>query len=347
MIARKRNGRYVVLTAQDDRNVFVTVREFGPRTGFSQAEEWKIIEPSFLAKWDIAYSSAAWNGWNRRASTKTHLSDPEIHALAEAAKERLANDGTVFAVSYKENLDTSNLELEFKVYYIEGEFSRDEAHPLTGKDESAKIECKAFKWERKGGVVGLAKYPSRGGVTSDLTHWGGSYEAKTPKLWESYKHTRAVWLDQGALTSFMQAKSAHAESGKTGAIAARRLRHALDSVREQWTAREWASLKAKFLEEYLDLDLWEDHQKSIKHPQYPAGYNQTSSLQLELTALIEAGIAFDGLNVQQVSEAFADAGLKFTKDNWGRIPSPKAMDKSLLDIVVHDLPEVGASGKDE
>lgn len=340
LVARKRNGRYVVLTPQNERNVFVTSREFGPRSGFTEPEEWKVVEPRYIAGWDIAYTGEAWKHWKRDATRKHYLTDPERGELLEQIKGKYGSK--LMAVSYYEEVTPRKAECYFNAYSTKGEFILDEAHPLTGKPEEAELVERAFYWERgKDGIKLLdqRKYGDSRTINSTWAYRGWQNEYPKRRVWDTHGYVTNLFEDLAVLNSYEAAEHQHKIRVRAICTPARNLRaRAYESVRDQWKAREWAKLRAKFIEEYMDPDLWEDHRQTIKHPVWPVKKRGTSwdrqqdPLMQYITRFVEEGIDFDGMTVQELQDDFTSRGFLVTPSQWesDNVPLPE----SIMDIVI-------------
>lgn len=336
LVARKRDGRYVVLTPQNEERVFTTMREFGKRTGFSDPVEWYIPNQRSLSAWDVAFESDTWRAWDRSARPGQRLTGPERDAFVAEVETRAKNMGyRVLGVSYTERITPAKSRCYFSVWAVKGQHAYDAAHPLTGTHTEAEVKELIFSWKRKRGVAALAERAKVDSTTSDLTHWTGSYnDGLNIPLWDDYKETVSLKQHPAEIKALMDARADYKAKYEAGSFAQTRLREAIESVRVQWAEREWGKLRAKFLEEYLDLDLWEDHKKGVAAPQWPLRYDEKRDLHYQLTRLIEEGVDFDGITVEGVARVFEGCGFELEADRWGKLP--RAMPESTLDIPVID-----------
>jgi hypothetical protein len=130
-----------------------------------------------------------------------------------------------------------------------------------------------------------------------------------------------------------------ADAEKLTADMRSRARSAVASIHAQWEAFAEAAHYARFLEDFMDPDLWEGHRKTIKIQRYPHPRSGKDPLFALVESVIEHGFDVSGRTVQEVIDLHrAHIGPHTTPGDWGpRVDGVAHWDENL--VKVHDVTE--------
>ena len=299
LIARKRDGSYVVLEPQDDGDAFVVETTYGARGAQKSREEWQLVGAR-QARWTIAYESPAWAGWDVMAARSDHLTGPEVEAAIERLRldERVTHGAPVIAVMLTDNTHGNRrvaTRLAMLTIDLEG-LSLDEEHPLTVRSVEPRVHAEVRRLARgaDGSVV----------LRSEMTD---SYPNAAWRCWEpgSSRYARGwrqAFLDEEVVAAAEQARERYQDvrrrASELGDIVLAHERR----VCEQWDEREERRAYEAFVARYADPELWEGHRKTLRLPTISPGARDLGSLDDALRHLVEAGQVLDGLSVAEVLE---------------------------------------------
>lgn len=356
-IARKKDGTWVVASPSPRAHarttdpavnkyasqvapldVFVDIDEY-TKTGKPRSHTpWKILEPAVVGRWSVLTSSKQWETWNRRARRAEHLSDPEIEQGVETLIARGTATGDRFvAALYREATRTDGRTNQFTLYTTSEQDLSAPQRPLTGNWPEVALNVHTATWSRAAdGTVTLA-------VRRERSEWfsTGAFERRgmLNAPWEG--HT-GIWhvvrCDEELVASLKAAHLAlaHRKKIERDPLAAE-AGDVFASLERLWVAQQTAAAKARFLEDYQDMTLWEDHAKTVNIV-WPYSTRSGSrhgrimgALFQHVSALVEDGNAPWGLSVAQVLEQRATP--MSVPDHWG--PSPdrdQSIPQEILDL---------------
>lgn len=360
LVARKKDGTYVALTPTPRRwahptdkaanyygdqvaplDVWVTRHEFTATGRPKATTEWWMPAPSTVSRWIPLYESETWASWNRRAVAADHLTDPEIAAAAEQLATVHTPDGWVaIAVTYEEGKSRYSDRNGFSVYAYRPDFTPAEPdRAVTGQREPAPMGHFTAHWKReRDGSITLQVHGTRNLSSSSHYRWTKDkpygqravtdHFAKRDddQLTPPWDRDRTTWyvvrLDEDAYAA------AHAQALADRAIAAT-VDAATSTVREltralgdQWVVQATAAAKARFIEDYLDESLWEDHAKGLRiHAPWwgtpKKGYQGVDGGLRYLTGrLVETGRHPYGLTVAQALATLDEPVLDRPEHGW-------------------------------
>lgn len=299
LVARRRDGRYTVFTPQNSGNVFITTHDFGPRTGFKDAVEWQVVDNRAVAKWDIAYTAPAWDTWNRTADARRHFTDPEIEQALATVKAKHAKR-KVIATSMHTRQTDKGPKITVEVFVLRGEFKADLKRPLSGKWDSPDLLRYDHKIRRSDDGAVKVKDPwqpqtmTSSGWTSRMPF--GRDEPQR-RHWDDSENRRLLSSDVKAIAAHDAALAEHRKAEKHQEVYRDRSQRALNSLWHAWDEARWEEKRSKFIEEYMDPDLWEDSKKGMKIEEYPAKrYAHQPRLPWEnsIRRLVELDVDFNG-----------------------------------------------------
>jgi hypothetical protein len=305
LVARRRDGRYTVYTPQTTGNVFVTVHDFGPRTGFKDAQEWQVVNARSVAKWDIAYTSEAWANWNRKADARDHLTDPEFEEALERIKAKYKGR-KVLAMSKYTYWSKDRPKVTVEVFVTRGEFKSDLERPLSGKWDEADLLQYNHKLRRNtdGSVRVRDPFSPNNLRDGGWAHRGFDRNNEPRRRsWEDSENRQLLFTNDKIIAAYDAARDQHREDEAHRERYQKRAQRALNSLWTGWDALRWEEKRAKFIEEYMDPDLWEDSKKGMKIEEYPCKrYANQARLPWEnaIRRLVEQDVDLNGKTVGEV-----------------------------------------------
>nr|MDA8356833.1 hypothetical protein [Actinomycetota bacterium] len=296
LVARKRDGAYVVLDPEDDGDVFVTEHTYSARGQQKSRSEWQLVG-SRRTRWTIAYSSPALDGWDTMASRADHFTGPEIEAAIEVVRsnDRVAGAGRLLAVMLADNTHGDRRQRpRLAALTIDDADGLDEEHPLSGSRREPQVHSHVFRLTRDG----------TGAVVTRL-NWDDSYPTGSWPCWEPTSNSwarawRQVFLDDAVVAEAEERHERYLALRKRVGELGDIVRRHEQRVCEQWNAREERRAYEAFLAKYADPELWEGHKKTITIR--TLGFSDLGSLRDALAHLVEAGQILDGLSVAEVCE---------------------------------------------
>lgn len=325
-IARKKAGPWVVATPSPRRwaqpldkasnrygdqvgplDVFVDVHEYTATGRPRGTKTWQILEPSVVGRWTMLHTTPAWETWNRRARRADHLTDPEIDHVVDLLIAQATRDGAQFlAASYWEDHHTDGYgNTSLTVHVLPAADLTLPERLLTSawpKVTSTQVHA---EWRRAAdGTVTLGRV-----YRSEKT-WSTGFQAdgEIEAPWEGHReNTHIVRVD----TDLVEATRATALRLVHERARVRRLESTrnllLESLANDWTRQRWDAAKARFLEDYHDESLWEDHAKTIRvtYP-YHRDNDPTRLVHQVVSRLVEDGTPPWGQTVQDVLAAWSE-----------------------------------------
>lgn len=255
-----------------------------------ERRDWVNLSRAQTAGWSVLESDDRWASWTISGDKKIHFSDPEIDEAVEYILTG-SEAGTPFEIRWKENTPMDNYPLNVKLL-------------LAGEEQHSHREVSVEVTRTKGRMrvevrPGHAK--RRWGQSRDVPEWKENYGGALVKspIWNDPVVEAAETERWNAFTAERKAERAH---------------HNLtsDFVRSidiAWEEREWERLKARYIEDYGDDGLWDEHKKTLRTPN--SGFNfyrhesgrGDMSLYKVVSHLLKAGAAVGGKTVAEAAEA--------------------------------------------
>lgn len=317
-IARKRTGEYVAFVPANDDNVFLHRHIFkGRRDLFEVGDltEW-ILPGMGWKRWRVLWTNDRWAAWDHGATLVDHLTEPERNDLiakvgTTVIEARLDKDpeegiGQLWAVSYDER------KRKFQVFFWpeNGEWEAPE-HLLT-EDVVAPTYAKHDAHWRRGPngrlewVIGRYTNHERWDRHSKLP-WGEG--ERGPKL---------VWEDAAVTAEATKVQTAYLEALKLTGEMSSEVHTMHHAIAEQWKEAATAMHYARFIEDFLDPELWEGHAKTLKidYPYWRARFDEPAPLIRVLDQLIERGLHVYGMTVREAVDLHAGLGLPPYESRW-------------------------------
>lgn len=292
VVARKRSGEYVVLEPENEGNVFVAETAYSARGVAKDTLRWRLVGGR-VARWTVLYASESFASWDVHASPTYHLSGPEIEAAGAQVVELGREErwgGRLVAVTASVSEDGPAKRMKLVSWYADpAKAVVNLDHLLTAGPTDVSLSHQDWHWHR--GPGGTVVIKGAGG-------WGSRWdrdEAAPPWRGEG----RVLFVDEVAEAEVLDAHRVVAEVLETHKRLWDIATHHVRGLEAQWLARAEADARARFLEDYLDPDLWEGHRKTLKI-RYPYDGRSTENAIWSVVArLVEAGHVLDGLTVAE------------------------------------------------
>lgn len=281
----------------------------------------------------VLHATKDWEGWDFHASANDHLTDPEIEdAVSSILTDVEALAGAGWAERYGHRNDktppftpvllgvclrtdgSAGDQHRFELHLISDALPEPARRAPSANGHTTKLSygevCIPFTKTARDGVVlhradgPRAPWPidwstSRyGSATPDRPwhyHWGG--KAKHAIAVVTFPENGRVALEQAAAVD-----AYNAEVKRLGELA----RQPLWPAKRAWEARAEAQAYARFLEDYADPELWEDHKKNLRGLEahlHPHGRGIPPHLLTALGKFIDEGRSFEGHTIASLLEA--------------------------------------------
>lgn len=279
-IVRPRRGGYIVLSAEDERNIYVREQEFNASGVEKEDRHWRLVG-SRAERWTLVRGSERWDEWDRMADPLKNLTGPEIEAAVEYIKEQ--SDENLLAVTQ------DGWGGKFSAWVMEV-VKFDPAHPLTQPIERRWGGiCDAYEWSwwRKG-TQGQPTFCSG-------EHHLWSEDEKMPWGTSRWRQgSRLLWVASDAESRLLDARVLEIDSHAFASAAEELVNIAWDNLSRQWVKHETERLKQEFLSTGHAED-WEDHlsRQDIKFPFEAHSYSwkteEESNIRFAVGMAIEHG----------------------------------------------------------
>lgn len=305
MIARARDGHYVVLEPQDTGDTFVIETAYSSRGVLKERLEWQLVGTR-PARWVVAYASEAFNTWNTMAEPRATFSGPEIEVVTNQLVEKrtvaghtvvavMAIDGTRGNRHHATVLSSIELDDVYRGLSVDEYWDQARAHPLTASYHEPDVTCYTIQLARN----------ADGTVSWSRAEWGVSYP--TASAWPCWEPTgqynkgwRQVRLCDAVVDEITRARETYEEI-RIHADALERTVYDLEAlICKQYTAAAERKAYEDFIEEYRDPELWEGHRKTLRLKKLEPGRRDFDELENAMEILVEAGHVLNGLSVGEV-----------------------------------------------
>lgn len=326
LIARKRDGTYVVLEPADDELVFAH-QFFYSSTGkpLRNSKQWAIV-PTSWRKWRILWSDERWSDWNHGGSLTTHLTGPEEETLRKAMVARLPRGFTPLRLRQYKGEDQHYVLEAFKP--IQVEFPD---NPLTGKFPAGLPKAEVSgRWSR---TTGMKLVPNLHLREGNRDHWewspwrsffdGG--EVKKVDQWGGDQWWRLLWRDDLAIAELEALRSKGKKESQRRERMSSQVGDYILEINKALVAEQEKVAYERFIEDYADPELWEGHRKTLQFQNWP--YGSADQCRAVLNVVIERGIPVEGRTIGEITKLARELSGK-------KLP----MEKRLMDIVIGTPP---------
>lgn len=310
-VAARRDGSFVAVEPMREGEgtwARLISRAWGKR-GLSKVEkvdEWKLITPAQIRTWEMVETSPEWDGWDLHVSRDQVLTDPEIESLLQQVRDadetiwhgRYRDDGEQYRIAIGYGTERRRRPKLYAFMWDRTEPDVDHDHLLTTNPKGLEVRYIEIGWKRTRDGVRIDEH---GSAHTDEMRSGDSVPWEFPKYASQNGTYSVLWLDEDEAARVLSAHRSYAAMMTVrgeGFDASRRVDGA---VREAWERAVEARAFERFMEDYGDATLWEDHRKSRNMPDYDAHTFVSTCGEL----LIESGVTLaeiDGMTVEELLE---------------------------------------------
>lgn len=307
-VARKRDGRYLVLCPMDERNVFVREFEYTAKGKLASEKEWQLVSTARAARWIMLHETERWQAWNRTASMKEQLTGPEKQALAEQALAEAREAGKhVIQIAYDEK------ERQLILWQVDRDTVEiDEERPLTGDDQGIDAAGKTRTWKRGKGGVSLVPYSPWD------THTYGMSLNDRYEFSSYHKGDEELFRDDALLKRVLAEDERFKKHQRFSRTLSDLWIAAAQSIERAWIAEAEKEHYQRFLEDYHDPELWEGHRKTLKISYPHSATYRHSPLDDLVKQLVERQLLVDGTTVREAATVADQLGIEYKR--YGELP---------------------------
>jgi hypothetical protein len=311
LVARKRNGHYVVLVPANDDNVYAhryTYTATGKQP--SDHESPWVLPGVTWKRWRVLWSAERWGQWDHAATASSHLTGPEFESAVQEWTALLAEHGHQ-VIAFTDGRAGSRTENGAVAWLAPDEVELPWERPLTGrmpKDHWPEVEC---AWKRTTGRrVETSIDAWRGSVRIGHMACGpGSGQFGGTILWQDEEAVKRAGIVMADIERFEKERSRQQAP----------VNRALASIEATWMERAEREAYERFIEDYADPSLWEDHRKGVKI-EFPHGditnRGRNQGMYFWLCRLIEEGMDIDGMTLGQAAEHAKALDEEVVDDEW-------------------------------
>lgn len=309
MVIARRTNDYIAVTPERRKyaepaapgNVWATIITFDGSGNEKSRNSWQQLTRAQVAKWSILHTTDPWSSWTLDPNKETRLTDDDIDLFVDTIlnrpetlpgdrKGRYRNDPnehTPFRVDYTERGRDNDRDAVWATVHL-------------ASDDGKHYERNARAYRTSTGLQFV--------IGSEQQNWTTNSHHQVmwrSNVWGSIRPDHVVWQNEAVearLTSVVNDRAARSNAARARSTAARDL---ANLVRRQWTDLAWARLHARYVEDFGDDDLWEEHKKTLNEPRYPhwnSSYGSSSDFLSVLTVrLFDAGIDPAGMTVVEAA----------------------------------------------
>lgn len=369
-IAQRRAGGYVGIVESrhelfenvDYQSPYVDLYEFTARGAPKEvAKAWRLLTPTIMSSLTVVWQSEKFESWDKHASAKDHLTGPELAHLAERV---IASSDDTIAVAY----DPTGKRKQFYIW----EFGDDpvlQEEPFTGERKKPVSNERGRSWSRKGTAAPVLREHAWSSARPNYSYQTKPWDTRPRKnrgrmdqtLWwddeqvedEEMQQNKYIVLfhDPKLEQRYLDGKKLYDEAVDVADAARQRVHAYLKSIATQWEARNEQQIQQRFLEDYLDIGLWEGHKKTLKssvfeypHSHYRTWQHEPDALALMVEYHVEKDMPLDGVSVWDASKNFPPTSWikKSMGDDWRwrhkDPPKPDDIPEDIRDLVFREPP---------
>lgn len=296
LVARTRTGRYLVLTPEDDRNIFTRERQYTAKAELREDKRW-VLPGTRVSRWTILFESERWSEWDLSATKTDHLTGPEQEEFfAEAQRDwaekyAINEDNTDKAILGKPAAVTSRSKREdysdsdnprtsveiwslgyssrFRSAWNDDDEDANQSGILTGDAGATEpaFHSTEYRWRRKSDRVQVYRYDtSESGWKAKWQDFADDEFAEGAKPWSADRYNKnrsPIWEDDGqSIARYLELAEVRGQYNKERNALLKIVEQAVHSLKLQWLQPRYDKIYRRFLEDYHDPDLWEGHLKA-------------------------------------------------------------------------------------
>jgi len=360
ILQRRSNGHLLAVTPErhelytdvDYTSPYVRIDEYTAtgRRHTKGEKRWFMLAPSWLSRLDVVLEGDQWDAWPKNASDREHLSGPELERLYGAVRDRA--EGMVEAIAYDPH------KKNFYLWTFEKDAQLDASSPFTATLREPIVQETVYGWMRRNGEAQLNEHrwgSSRPNYIYQTRPWDTRPRDKRDRdLWWDDEKVSAeelavnkyvvLYVDEALVQRYDEQKAAYAQVSEALEGPRRRVRSLLASIERQWVERKERAEYDRFLEDYLDPELWEGHKKALPqgffsypHSHYRSWRREPDALALMIEYHIEMDMPIVGLTVWEATENFPPVAwikdrLQKEQEWWGKAPKATDIPEDIRDL---------------
>lgn len=286
VIARRSND-LVVVVPQPRRHdaaagdVYATLHIYSPAGTLMETREWVTLTRAQTSRWTVTHHTDAWTSWQLNPETSAHYTDDELDDVV--ARIRAKHPHT-FRIAGSTGYRGQHLRVDF-YEHTDGVIRHGHCSVYREKGQ-ASVE---FNWRTSEVSAGFDKAP----------HWQTRYSGHADPdkvLWQDEAQLAVATGQWNAAIAEAQARQvAQSEANRIGVL-----------IERAWDARAEEQVRQRFIEDFGDPDLWEEHRKTVRVPQYPHRWNGDRVLRDALTPAFVADpeLVLTGLTVAEIAARY-------------------------------------------
>jgi hypothetical protein len=344
LVARRRDGKYVALVPENDDDVFVREAVFGARTAEPTVSRWKLVSKARILRWHVAYETERYREWDTTATLAKHLTGPEFDRLA--AQVMAEGPDKPVAVAYDPK--TCEFHTWRKPKPVKMDLKRPFSSPRDHRGPELEHVKRPWKRQAREAVLGRERPSNRGGWIDQRKPWDTRTEDGKPSPYRDVSKNLyvVVHYDPVVEAEFDAELARWEEASKVYGKARKEADALLDSIKAAWVKRREAVEYNRFLEDFLDPDLWEGHLKTLPQDTFAYPHRHYSrhgwgsdadAVGVMVEHAVETGIDLNGLTVQEAAEKhFPPAG--WLKARGEADAKPDDIPEDILDLRFAALP---------
>ena len=336
-IGHKKAGEFIVLSAENDENTFVSEDVYRVKLPKNETElrlrgrfikrvpvkrvsskSWQVVTGR-RHSWRELWAHGRWGKWTVDISRGSVISDPDKKEIIEIAFSMIREEIKDSRQRNRKNRTKRFVPLavackgrEIEVYIHKDNGCLQRSNPVTKHTEGPAMKRYAFLWSRPNRKI---KVEFDGGSLMCQVVYRADHHWMSPwKLPWTERGFTLLWADEKKLAEFEKTRLIFVEfkeeADKLSQIvdsAYYQAAHAVKDVKKQQAYE-------KYLEELGDPELWEDYwkeQKESRHEHWP------HSVRRALTRVVERGVDIVGKTIKWVFEKAKRYGFKGTADDDG------------------------------
>lgn len=321
MVIARRSADFVVAVPEQrqyagaDKDVFARLHVYTPAGKLKETREWVALTRAQIARWTVLHHTDVWGSWKFNVDPQHYYTDAELTEVIDKLRGRYPHLFLVrIAARPRSNTCATGKAYEWTA-------------------ERGLRDTDVYVTREKDGVAHSENYS--GMTTSSSSHNGPHWRTT---FYGSTSSSSDLWIDQeieaNALAQW-EAETAESKQRRKAFEDAISIAHRLESI---WEAAAEEVVKARFVEDFGDVALWEGHRKTIKLPHYPHRWDGDRTFRERLTDLfiLDADKDVTGMTVEEILALADELGAprrdSGSSMSFSRVSYPP-VDDSLLPLV--------------
>ncbi len=311
MVVARRSSDFVVAVPEVSEfpardKVFTRLFFYTPAGKLKETREWTALTRAQVARWSVLHQTDTWDDWPFNPDMRQHYTDDELRHVARHITGHAPGTFRIVVSPNKEG---------------------ERAHGKAMISDGDEIRSLIFGVDRvKGDMVvrvgwnNARKVDMRG---DREPYWETQY-------WGDPNKNAVIYSDDAGLTAATaMLEAARTEYQESRARSDRAMVEFM-KIEHAWEDEELERMKARFVEDFGDISLWEGHLKTIKKPVYPHRWKGDTAFREAVKTLIERNVEFDfaGLTVRDVLTAAGADVSSVDESLLHLIPHPKKDDNA-------------------